>query len=190
MGQVAPSISDQEVVENIRRGVTAAEATLYEKFSARVYYLALRELHSPQDAEDARAETFLRVLQAVRSEALQSPQALSAFILSTVRNVVREQIRRYSRTEQLDSDNVDQQYKFSPQPAFIDADVKAEIDRVIQRLKPREQQFLRMYYYDELTVEEIARRLDVKPERVRLIKSRALKSFRQHYERLTKSGYK
>jgi RNA polymerase sigma factor (sigma-70 family) len=55
------------------------------------------------------------------------------------------------------------------------------------RLKPRERQFLRMYYYEELPKEEIARALGIKEERLRLIKSRALKSFRGIYEKLKRT---
>ena len=43
-----------------------------------------------------------------------------------------------------------------------------------------------MYYYDEQPPEEIARVLGIKLERLRLIKSRALKSFREHYQRMSK----
>ena len=60
------------------------------------------------------------------------------------------------------------------------------IETVIRRLKPREQEFLRLYYYDELPKAEVSRRLGIPEERMRLIKSRALKSFRDIYERLAK----
>jgi RNA polymerase sigma factor (sigma-70 family) len=186
MEQVADSTPDLRLVEAIRRGVPEAEHTLYEKFSARVYYLSLRELRSPQDAEDAQAETFLRVLQAVRGNLLHTPQSLSSFVLGTARNVIREQLRQKRRTDQIDLEEIERQDKFVQRPEFFDSDVKNAIERVIRRLKVREQQFLRMYYYEELPQEEIARALGIKAERLRLIKSRALKSFREHYERLTK----
>ncbi len=57
---------------------------------------------------------------------------------------------------------------------------------MIRRLKPREQAFLRYFYYDELPKEEISLRLGIPEERLRLIKSRALKSFREIYGRLAK----
>src|SRR2546425_4674988 len=119
MEQVAQSLSDLQLVDEIRRGVSEAESTLYEKFSARVYYLALRELRSPHDAEDVRAEAFLRVLQAVRGDNLHSPQALSSFVLSTAKNVIREQIRRNARTEQIDVEDIEKRGKFSHEPAFL-----------------------------------------------------------------------
>jgi RNA polymerase sigma factor (sigma-70 family) len=56
----------------------------------------------------------------------------------------------------------------SPDPFFLDPNVKRAIAQVISSLKSREQAFLRMYYFEELPKEEIARRLEVKEERLRL----------------------
>lgn len=183
MQQIAPPISDFDLVNEIRRGVSQAEATLYEKYSARVYYVALGDLRSREDAEDARAETFLRVLQAIRDHRLRSPEALPAFVLSTARNVIREHLRQNRRTDPIDDEQQERE-GYEQHHAFLDSDVKNAIDKVVRRLKAREQAFLRMYYFEELPKDEIARRLGIKEERLRLIKSRALKSFRQYYERL------
>lgn len=184
MEQRALTTSDVELVESIRQGQTAAEASLYERYSARVYYLALKGLRSPEDAEDARAETFLRVLQSIRQNRLRSTEALASFILGTAHNVILETLRRRQKDERLTSNEVEREQACSPDEFFLSPEVKRAIEQVIRRLKPREQEFLRMYYYEELTGDEIARRLDLKPQRVRLIKSRALKSFREMYERL------
>jgi RNA polymerase sigma-70 factor (ECF subfamily) len=183
MGQSVLTLSDAQLVEDIQRGESAAEATLYEKYSARVFYLALSELRSREDAEDVRAETFLRVLQAIRQGQIRSPEALASFILGTAHNVIRESHRQARRTEQMP----DGERTETGQPVFLDPIVKRTIEQVTRRLKPREQDFLRMYYYEELPADEIAQKLGIKEERLRLIKSRALKSFRDAYHRLVKS---
>jgi len=182
----APPLEDTQLVEEILRGEAAAEATLYEKYSARVYYLALKHLRSREDAEDARTETFLRVLQAIRGGRVRSPQALPSFVLGTAHNVVRETVRQASRNEPI-TDEILEAEMGSSEPVCLDSAVETVIEQVIRRLKPREQAFLRMYYYEELPKEEIARRLDIKEERLRLIKSRALANFRELYERLLRS---
>ena len=61
------------------------------------------------------------------------------------------------------------------------------IAEVARHLKARDREFLRMYYYEELPREEIARVLGVREERLRLIKSRALKRFREVYEKLKRN---
>jgi RNA polymerase sigma-70 factor, ECF subfamily len=182
----APTLSDADLMESVRHGDEPAEAALYERYSKRVYYLALKELRSREDSEDAQTETFLRVLQAIRGDRVRSHEALASFILGTAHNVIREIARKRGRTEQFDEQEVEPFETPSIDAAFLDEHVKQTIERVTRRLKPREQAFLRMYYYEELSNVEIARELGIKEERLRLIKSRALKSFKEIYERLTK----
>ncbi len=176
------SPTDTQLVAEILSGRTDAEATLYDKYAARVYYIALRKSRSPHDAEDVRAETFLRVLQAIRNNQLRSPDSLGSFILGTTRNVLRELFLRQRKAGQATSpDELDATVP-SHENLFLDSEVRRAIERTIERLKPRERDLLRMHFYDELPSEEIARRAGIAPERVRLVKSRALKHFRKVYQ--------
>ncbi len=186
MAQKIPT-ADSELTDSIRRGETSAEAVLYEKYSARIYYLALSELRSRENAEDVRSETFMRVIRAVRKGQMRSPESLTSFIVGTAHNVIREGFRQRRKDDQLNQVEMERTAMQSPDPFFLDPHVKLAIEQVISRLKPREQRFLRMYYYEELPADDIARRLDIKPERLRLIKSRALKHFREVYLRLLKT---
>ena len=179
--EAAHAACDVDLIERIRSGDRSAEAMLYQRYSERVYYVALKRLRSASDAEDVRSETFVRVLGAIREGQLRQPAAFASFCFRTLDNVASEMERHSQRTGEL---------AFEPAaPAgreFLDEDVKSAIHRTIARLKPREREFLRMYYYDELPKEEIARRTGIPQERVRLLKSRTLKSFREYYLRLRK----
>lgn len=178
---------DTSLADQIQRGESTAEAALYEKYSARVYYLALSELRSREDAEDVRTETFMRVIQAIRSRSLRSPEALSSFIMGTAHNVIREGLRQRRKVDRIAQLENERGPSAEPDQFFLDPNVKHAIKQVIDRLKPRERAFLLMYYYQEIPPAEIASRLSLKPERLRLIKSRALKHFREIYLRLVKT---
>jgi len=178
-------VADIELVDRIRSGRAESEAALYEKYSAKVFYLALRASRSPQDAEDVRAETFLRVLLAIRTNQIRSAAALPAFILGVMRNVLKE---LYARRRQAgDAVQPDAAHATAPshERLFLDQEVQRAISETIDRLKPRERMVLRLTFYDELPKEEVAARVGIAPERVRLIKSRALKHFREIYRRVT-----
>jgi RNA polymerase sigma-70 factor (ECF subfamily) len=176
-------VSDSLLAQNIQKDASAEE--LFSKYSTRVYYLALRQLRSSADAEDVRAETFLRVLRALRKQQVRSPDAMSGFVLGTARNVILEALRAPHR---LRHDHEIPDLPSSPQDSGpIDEDVARAIEIVIRKLKPRERDFLRLHYYEDLGKEEIARRIGIAEERVRLIKHRALRSFREIYQHLTKS---
>lgn len=180
----APASTDVQLVAKIRDGRSDAEAALYERYAPKVYYLALRESGSPHDAEDVRAETFLRVLQAIRGNALRSPEAVASFILGTTRNVLHElysQRRQAGATKEPESEDL---FTPSHEEQFLDSEVQQAIQDTIVRLKPRDRDLLRMHFYEELPTDEIAKRSGIAPERVRLVKSRALKRFGEYYRRL------
>jgi RNA polymerase sigma-70 factor (ECF subfamily) len=178
----SPSTED-ELVAKIQGGESEAEAQLYAKYSARVYYVALRHTRSPEDAEDVRAETFFRVLQAIRGNNLRSASSVAAFILGTSRNVMHE-LARKRQLETMDQSGIPEASVPSHERFLLDSGVRSAIERTIARLKPRERELLRLYYYEELPRHEIARRIGIAEERVRLVKSRALKRFRELYTRL------
>jgi RNA polymerase sigma factor (sigma-70 family) len=179
-GAAAP---DAELVQRIQDGVESAGEDLFEKYAGRVYYLALRELRSHADAEDVRAETFLRVLKAIRSQQVRSPDQLCSYILGVARNVILESLRSPHRAA---SEREVPDLAMPEPEAELGEDVKQAIKVTIHRLKPKEREFLRLYYYEDLPKEEIARRIGIGEERVRLVKHRCLKSFREIYERLKK----
>lgn len=180
----APASTDTQIVTDIQNGQTQAETELYRKYQARVYYVALRESRSTHDAEDVCAETFLRVLQAIRGSELRSPSALPSYILGTTRNVLYELFSRRRQAGRT-TDPEDAALSLpSHEKQFLDSEVQQAIKQTIGRLKPRERDMLRMHFYEELPAEEIARRFGIARERVRLVKSRALQHFREVYRRL------
>jgi RNA polymerase sigma factor (sigma-70 family) len=181
------ALTDTDLVTNIQTGQAEAEAALYEKYAAKVYYLALKESRLPHDAEDVRAETFLRVLQAIRGNNLRSPASLASFILGTTRNVLHELFHRRRLAGETKEPEAADLSTPSHEKQFLDSEVQYAIEGTIVRLKPRERDLLRMHFYEELPTQEIARRAGIAPERVRLVKSRALKHFRELYWRLDRA---
>ncbi len=184
MRPVPTNPSDGELAVSGAGGDAAAESALYERYSERVFYLALSERFSRDDAEDIRAETFLRVLQALREGRLRKPDSLPSFIVGIALNVMREHKRQRAGTDSLTDGEYEIPGGESPEAAFLDKETARSIEEMASQLKPRERQFLRMFYYEELPKEEIARALGIREERLRLVKSRALKSFRGIYEKL------
>src|SRR5262245_54521949 len=137
MQQSAP-LADSELVASVEKGDTIAEAALYEKYSDRLYFLALSELHSRDDAEDVRAETFIRVLQALRQGKLRKPDSLSSFIIGIALNVIRESRRNRFTTESLTDNGYDAVDEATPEDAFLDQEVRSSIVDLVQHLRPRE----------------------------------------------------
>src|SRR6185369_9803356 len=168
---------DDRFAERLSAGDPQAVEELHHAFSRRVYLIALREMRSPADAEDVRNETLMRVAEGVKAGRLTTPAALPGFVSGTTRNVIREFRRRQSRATSIEG----MEFAAPATTSLVDHTVRRVMQEVFRRLRPRERDFLRMYYYDEMSKEEISRKLDIHEDRLRLIKSRALKSFRELY---------
>jgi len=179
-----PASNDADLVADILRGHGDSEAALYEKYAAKVYYLALRGSKSPHDAEDVRAETFLRVFQAIRGGQLRSAASLPAFVLGVMRNVLNELFAKRRQTGEVIAPDAAGLTAPSHERLFLDREVRAAVDETISQLRPRERAVLRMHFYEQLPTDEIAQKVGIAPERVRLVKSRALKHFREIHQRL------
>src|SRR3712207_6517878 len=122
-----PTLPDAELAAGIALGDALAEGALYEKYSERVFFLALSEGHSREDAEDVRAETFLRVLRALREGKLRKPESLASFVVGIALNVMREHRRQRAGTDALTDREEEIPGGESPEAAFLDKEVARSI---------------------------------------------------------------
>ena len=116
---------DSDLVINVQQGDKFAEDQIYRKYSDRLYFLALSELHSHEDAEDVRSETFIRVIQAVRQGKLRKPESLGSFMVGIALNVIRELRRQRFGVESLEDNDVSFAGEASPEKAFLDQEVSS-----------------------------------------------------------------
>lgn len=172
----------RDLVSGLRACDAAAETALFDYFGPRILMLARREMGSTSAAEDVRSETLLRVLTAVRADRLRDPQALPGFVLQTARHVILETRRRDRRVVSIEEKRLPEPSVAAVEPR--DHRAVEALRQALDRLAPRDRAFLRLYYYDDLSREEIARELGIAADRVRLVKSRALQRFRDVYQGL------
>lgn len=173
-----------ELVERLKRRDPDAEAQFHERFGLRVTYLARRELRSPMEADDVRSETMLRVITAVRDGKLRVTEALPSFVLQTARNVIRERQRQSRRFVPI-AEPGEPHEPAAPPVELPDPVARVALASALRELNARDRAFMKMHYYDDLSRDEIASRLGISEERVRLVKSRALQRFREAYQRVT-----
>src|SRR6266550_5896270 len=129
MRQSVP-LADSDLVSSVEQGDKLAEAALYEKYSDRLYFLALSELHSREDAEDVRAESFVRVLVALRQGKLRKAGSLSSFLVGIALNVIRESRRHKFGTEPLGDNELKIADEASPEDAVLDQEVSSSIAEI------------------------------------------------------------
>lgn len=176
---------DGAYLEKLAAGDAATEEHFTRYFGDLLSMKLRRRLRSPALVEDAKQETFLRVLTAIRRQGLQTPGALGAFVHAVCNNVLFELYRSGTRTAAFD-DGAEQALPDDTAP--VDTQMTAEeerahVRRVIATLPSRERELLQWLFFEDVDKDEICRRLTIDRDYLRVLLHRAKQRFRIEYAR-------
>jgi RNA polymerase sigma-70 factor (ECF subfamily) len=173
--------STRVLVERSRKGDGDAFGELYRAFEGDVLRLCRRLLGSPEDAEDAAHEAFLRARKGLDRYALGRP--FRPWLLGIASHLAIDRLRR-RRTErrlfppeELGPEELAADAP-SPLQREIDADRRRRLLAAIDALPERYRVPLVLRYYAELEIAEIAELLEVTRNQVATLLFRARRRLR------------
>lgn len=150
---------DEDIVERLRRGeLDSAFAAVLERYEGKVYRLCCALLGERAQAEDAAQETLLRIWKAL--DRYDGRAALSSWIYAIARNRCLTALARRRTLDPLHGAQQPPRWVEPLEPAADTAavsDWRAEQLRELVALLPeRPRQVLRLYYFEERSVSEVA----------------------------------
>ena len=147
------------LVRRTIEGNTNAFEKLYEETNRRVYFICLNFLHSEQDAKDAMQDTYLTAFKNIRQ--LSEPQKFSSWVERVAVNRCKDILKK-NMPVPVDDDILKEtlltEDEFTiPEKYIIDRE-KRRILMDIMRTKLTELQYqtIILYYFNNLSVSEIA----------------------------------
>jgi RNA polymerase sigma-70 factor, ECF subfamily len=156
----------------------------FARYFGDLLHLKLRSrLRSPALVEDARQETFRRVLITLKEKGgLASAESLGAFVNGVCNNVLFELYRSGSRAEQLpeDHDPVDER-RPSAESGLMAAEDRTRVQRALTGLPDKEREILTWLFFDERDKDDICRELNVDRNYLRVLVHRAKARFRERF---------
>ncbi len=172
---------DRAYVDRLKARDAQTESHFAAYFSELLLIKLRKTVRSPQLVFDVRQETLLRVLETVRSGALEHPERLGAFVCAVCNNVLLEQLRAEGRM---------QAGKAAPEPAderavldreLIDEDRRRQVRTILGELTEKDRILLRMIFFEETAREDACHLLGVTPEYLRVVLHRAKARFREKF---------
>ena len=155
--------------------VNAAEIS--DRFFRRVALFAARRLGDRSSGEDVAQETLHRVLSALREGRVESLESLPGFVFQTAKHLCMQHARKRGREaralERLQ--RTDPVHPPSGEGLLISAERVKQVRGALDQMREADREILHEVYENWLGTEEIAARLGVSPEAVRVRKHRALK---------------
>jgi RNA polymerase sigma-70 factor (ECF subfamily) len=179
-GSPERKVFNEDYVIRLTQGDAETEAHFTQYFGALLLIKLRGRVRSPQLAEDARQETFLRVLQVLRNKGgIQHPERLGAFVNSVCENVLLEMFRAGSRFQQA-PENAIEPADGAPgaESQCLSEERKNIIRRVMATLTKSDQQILRKVFLEEQDKDEICKEMSIDRNYLRVRVHRALARFR------------
>jgi RNA polymerase sigma-70 factor (ECF subfamily) len=156
----------------------------FTKYFGDLLTLKLRtRLRSAAAADDAKQETFARVLAALKQRGgLANAASLGAFVNSVCNNVLFEMYRAGRRTAPLD-DEMDAADERRPdaEQSIVQGEERLRVRRALAALPNREQELLRWLFFEERDKDEICRTLGIDRNYLRVLLHRAKQRFKTEF---------
>ena len=160
----------QEELALLRRakdGDSAAFEEIVRAHEATVYHLALRQLGSREDAEDAAQEVFLKAYTGLQS--FRGESRLSVWLYRVTNNVCIDFLRRRKETVSLYAQDEDGEpleleipdARFDPAALAERADLREQVGRALDKLPPDARQILLLRELGGQSYDEIAQTLSL-----------------------------
>ena len=147
-----------------------------ERSSHRLYLLALSFTHNHHDSEDICQNVFLKLWKCEKP--FENDEHVDKWLTVVTINESKNFLRRASRIAPLEKEELLKQYSF-------ENDEHLDLVHAVMSLSEKESSVIQLYYYEEMTVREIADALGIKESAVKARLARG----REHLKEMIGDDY-
>jgi RNA polymerase sigma-70 factor (ECF subfamily) len=174
---------DQAYLDRLVAGDRDTEQHFASYFGDLLTIKLRSRLRSAAQAEDARQETFKRVLLTLKKGGLQRAEHLGAFVNGVCNNVLLETYRSGSRTEPIaEGADIADERAATAEGGLMAAQDRERVQRALAGLPQKEKDLLRWLFFEERDKDDVCRELNVDRNYLRVLLHRAKARFRERFE--------
>ena len=166
----------EELVGRARRGDTDAVSALYERTYSKVYYTVKSMIKNEDDVLDVLQDAYLKAFTHLNS--FEGGEKFLPWVKQIAANTARDRLRRKTPAlfGELTADETqtpaeeripDERPAFLPEASLDAAETQRLIREILDGLPDDQRAVVGMYYYEELSVREIAEALGVSESAVK-----------------------
>ena len=178
------------------RGDDSVWGEIYEKTQRYVYYMALKFLRSEQDAQDVTQEVFIQAIRSIGQ--LYTADSffgwLRSIIFSKCKDLMKKKKPILLEEDEDGGSPLDDMPEISgnfiPDMALDDAETRRMILELVDALPYQQRQAVLFYYYDEMTVGQIAAVMECPEGTVKSRLNYARRQIKKGVEEHEKKGVK
>lgn len=181
-------MDEAKLIERAKQGDKAALSELVNRYSERIYNLALRILRNKEDAEDVLQETFLAVVEKLHTFDGRSSFFTWIYRIATNASLMRLRKKKLIFQNLVDNDDFQETVEsrvfidWSQDPSLnvFDEEVKRRIDEAVNKLSDIYRSVFILRDIEGLSIKETSEILGITEENVKIRLRRARQYLRDH----------
>lgn len=184
-----------ELVQKAAEGDKEAFTQLYTLTYSEVYHIVKVFIHNEDTVQDIVQETYFKCLRKIRQ--LKEPEKFSVWIKKIAVNTAKAHLRKvdwvlFSEADGEGGKSIaelqDERLEHLPEIVVDQAETKELIDRILEDLDDRQRMVVGMFYYEQMSVNEIAETLSCSVNTVKSRLNYARKKIGKEISELEKKG--
>jgi len=175
---------DDSYLERLRAGDFRTQEHFVAYFSELIQIKLRSRLQSPQDIEDVRQETFVRVLTALRNEGgIRQADRLGPYVNSTCNNVLLEKYRSPKGTSLDDEEEgIDlPDTRMDVLGVLVAKQTQEKVREILDDMPEKDRRILKEIFLEERDKDDVCTDFGVDRNYLRVLLHRAKSSFRSQY---------
>jgi RNA polymerase sigma factor (sigma-70 family) len=149
--------TDAKILDLIRRGDEEGLVMLYESNRRSIVAYVSQNSGTPDDAEDLLQESLVVLWERVRSGQFEYRARLCTFIYGVAKNMWSRRLARMRREAPSEPDPEEHSDgALSPLDDLIECEESELVRRALERIGEQCKKLLNLFYWEELSMEEIA----------------------------------
>lgn len=161
----ARMLKDEKILDILKEDPQKGLLLLMEKYTALIWHVSSLYVKNPEDIKECVNDSFSE-FYFQREKFVPGKASLPAYLTAIARNRAISLYRRELRERKwMAAASAEELHKEDPQ--IMTAELRADIEKAMEALKPNELQIIRMKYYDGMSVREIADSLGLPYETVK-----------------------
>ena len=175
---------DRAYIERLIAEDRATEEHFTQYFGALLSIKLRSRLRSPARAEDAKQETFVRVLTTLKQKGgLRNAETLGGFVNAVCNNVLFEMYRADARTTELDEEFDQADDRANAESSVMAAEERTQVREALASLPEKDRRLIHMLFFEGQDKDAVCRQLNVDRTYLRVLLHRAKARFREQFRR-------
>jgi RNA polymerase sigma factor (sigma-70 family) len=174
------NLDDVEIIESVKRGNIADFSLLVDRYKDKGFSLLRRMLRNELDAEEVLQDCFLKAYNSLNS--FRQESRFSTWFYKIVYNSALTFLTSKRRKEEKELLSIDEEIdlnKFDNQIYSETENISLYLGKLIEMLPQKYSAIINMFYFDEMTLDEISKVTGLSLVNVKVILYRSRNALRQ-----------